>query len=89
MFTYKNKLIIQTFIIDQNNFKRPEFLDLDYKFKDRNIISLDNYKFISHFDKRFKHLLHEENQQLNSITDLIINLGTNLKRCDKSTVKTL
>ncbi|QVY19150.1 p24 [Agapanthus tungrovirus] len=52
-------------------------LELPEKHKHKNL-SLDKCSFNCFFNRSFKHVLHSEDNHLNGITDLLINLGSNL-----------
>ncbi|QVY19166.1 p24 [Agapanthus tungrovirus] len=52
-------------------------LELPVKHKHKNT-SLDKCVFNCYFERKFKHVLHSEEQHLNGITDLLISLGSNL-----------
>lgn len=61
--------------------KKFEYLNLEVNNSTKRIISLDKQKHICYCyieDKDYKHILHSESQHLNSITDLIIELGDSL-----------
>lgn len=68
--------------IDSISNKKLEFLNLE--FSDRafrtQIKGNENYKLACRISDDFKHILHSEDNHLNSITDLIINLGINLQK---------
>jgi uncharacterized coiled-coil DUF342 family protein len=62
-----------------------KYLDLEISNNNRNLVSLDKQKLLCKFDKKYKHILHSENnilfsEHLNSLTDLVINLSINLEK---------
>lgn len=56
------------------------YLNLEISQASRTVISSDKHKFkCSFYKETYKHIFHSGNSQLNSIVDLIINLGRNLE----------
>ena len=67
--------------IEINNYKKFEYLNLEINNLAKRIISLDRQKHICYIrDNNYTHMLHSGNQHLNSITDLIIELGNSLQQ---------
>ena len=56
-----------------------EYLDLAIPTVEKKVIGKEQFSHKCYFLETFKHTLHGENMQLNSLVDLIIPLGTHLK----------
>ena len=56
-----------------------EYLDLALPTVEKKIIKKEQFSHKCYFSKTFKHNLHGENMQLNSVVNLIISLGTHLE----------
>ena len=60
--------------------KKFDYLNLEISNPVKRVITLDKQKHICHIrDNSYKHELHSESTHLNSITDLIIELGDSLQ----------
>ena len=56
-----------------------DYLDLALPTEENKIIKKEQFSHKCYFLETFKHNLHGENMQLNSMVDLIISLGTHLE----------
>ena len=56
-----------------------EYLDLALPTVEKKIIKKEQFSHKCYFLEIFKHNLHDENMQLNSLVDLLISLGTHLE----------
>ena len=61
-----------------------DYLDLALPETNRKITKIEQFTHKCYFNNQFKHSMHEENLQLNSIIDLIISLGTHLGKQEKN-----
>lgn len=55
------------------------FLNLELNNTQKILVKIKEYNLICNFNNNYSHDLHGSNSQLNSLVDLIINLGKNLK----------
>ena len=77
MVSEPNSRLIQVHKID--TLKSLEFLDLRIPDCRKYKIVENNSQIICNFEG-FKHILHSEDKQLNSIIDILINFGNNIAR---------
>ena len=56
-----------------------EYLDLAIPTVEKKVIKKEQFSHKCYFFETFKHTLHGENMQLNSLVDLLISLGTHLE----------
>ena len=61
-----------------------DYLDLALREINRKIAKVEQFTHKYYFNNQFKHSMHGENPQLNSIIDLIISLGTHLGKQEKN-----
>lgn len=61
-------------------FKRIEYLDLEIKDTNKNIITFEKHKHNCYFDKDYRHILHSKDHgQYNSLVDIFISLAESLE----------
>ena len=61
-----------------------EYLELAIPKIERRITRIEQFTHNSYFTNQFKHNMHGDNPQLNSIIDTIISLGIQLEKQDKN-----
>ena len=61
-----------------------DYLDLALPETNRKITKIEQFTHKCYFNNQFKHSMHGENPQLNSIIDLIISLGIHLGKQEKN-----